>query len=45
MALINITDETRDKINTLIIKEKKINPHLKVTQSFIVEKAINNLEV
>ena len=44
MALINIADDTRDKINQLMQIERKENPHLKVTQSYIVEKAIKTLE-
>lgn len=44
MALINIKDEVRDKINDLIIKERKNNPDLKVNQSYIVEKGIHLLE-
>lgn len=44
MALINIADETRDRINNLIQTEREANPHLKVTQSYIVEKAIKLME-
>jgi len=41
MALINISDETRNKINLLVVKEKLKNPQLKITQDYIISKAID----
>jgi hypothetical protein len=45
MAQINIRDETRDRINKLIETEPLPSPYITITQDFIINKALNLLEV
>jgi hypothetical protein len=48
MAQINIRDETRDRINTLIQsieQNPNKNPYIKITQDYIISKALDKLEV
>lgn len=44
MAMILIQDETRNRINKLILQEKKINPDYKINQDYIVRKGLDLLE-
>ena len=44
MAQINIRDETRDRINILLITMQK-NEALTITQDFVITKALDLLEV
>lgn len=46
MAQINISDETRDRINKLITnyKTNKQYQHLKITQDYIIARAISSIE-
>lgn len=44
MALINITDKDRDKINELVLKYKQKYPDLKINQSYIVSQGLDKLE-
>lgn len=44
MVTINIREETRNKINIQVLKEKQANPYLRITQDYIITKALNKLE-
>lgn len=44
MAMIQIRDETRNRINKLIEQEPKTNPYITITQDYIISKALNSLE-
>jgi hypothetical protein len=45
MAQINIRDVTRDRINVLVELETKPTPYTKITQDYIITKALKLLEV
>jgi hypothetical protein len=44
MALINITDKDRDRINKLVLAYKQKFPDLKINQSYIVSQGLDFLE-
>lgn len=44
MAMIYIRDETRNRINKLINSTEKPNPFTRITQDYILTKALDKLE-
>ena len=44
MSMVNISDKTKDRLNDLVHDFKKSYPDFKITQDYVIYKALTKLE-